>query len=124
LGISKTRIRPVMYRIVIQPTAFKLLKEISDRRIRQKISDRIDKLKESPEVQGKPLLGELDGYYSVRAVGQRYRIIYAIEQAQVTVMIVALGIRKDGSKQDVYALAKKLLRLGLLDESDEDRDDE
>ncbi|MFN5137074.1 MAG: type II toxin-antitoxin system RelE family toxin, partial [Pseudanabaena sp.] len=69
-------------------------------------------------------LGELDGYYSVRAVGQRYRIIYAIEQAQVTVMIVALGIRKDGSKQDVYALTKKLLRLGLLDESDEDRDDE
>ncbi|MCL1493721.1 MAG: type II toxin-antitoxin system RelE/ParE family toxin [Pseudanabaena sp. Salubria-1] len=107
-----------MYRIVIQPTAFKLLKEINDRRIRQKISDRIDKLKESPEMQGNPLLGELDGYYSVRAVGQRYRIIYAIEQAQVTVIIVALGIRKDGSKQDVYNLAKKLLRLGLLDESD------
>ena len=109
-----------MYRIVIQPTALKLLKEISDRRIRQKLSDRIDKLKESPEMQGKPLLGELDGYYSVMAVGQRYRIIYAIEKAQVTVMIVSLGIRKDGSKQDVYALAKKLLRLGLLDESDED----
>ncbi|MCA6510160.1 MAG: type II toxin-antitoxin system RelE family toxin [Pseudanabaena sp.] len=113
-----------MYRIVIQPIAINLLREISDRRIRQKISDRIDKLKESSEMQGKPLLGELDGYYSVRAVGQRYRIIYAIEQAQVTVMIVALGIRKDGSKQDVYALTKKLLRLGLLDESDEDRDDE
>lgn len=113
-----------MYRIVIQPTALKLLKEISDRRIRQKISDRIDKLKESPEMQGKPLLGELDGFYSVRAVAQRYRIIYTIEQAQVIVMIVALGIRKDGSKQDVYALAKKLLRLGLLDESDKDRDDE
>ena len=113
-----------MYRIVIQPIAINLLREISDRRIRQKISDRIDKLKESSEMQGKPLLGELDGYYSVRAVGQRYRIIYAIEQAQVTVMIVALGIRKDGSKQDVYALAKKLLRLGLLDESDEDRSDD
>jgi mRNA interferase RelE/StbE len=109
-----------MYRIIIQPTALKLLKEISDRRIRQKLSDRIDKLKESPEMQGKPLLGELDGYYSVRAVGQRYRIIYAIEQSQVTVMIVALGIRKDGSKQDIYALAKKLLRLGLLDEPDDD----
>ncbi|MCE2885969.1 MAG: type II toxin-antitoxin system RelE/ParE family toxin [Pseudanabaena sp. 42896M_M3] len=113
-----------MYRIVIQPIAINLLREISDRRIRQKISDRIDKLKESSEMQGKPLLGELDGYYSVRAVGQRYRIIYAIEQAQVTVMIVALGIRKDGSKQDVYALAKKLLRLGLLDESEADRDDD
>ncbi|MCA6501404.1 MAG: type II toxin-antitoxin system RelE/ParE family toxin [Pseudanabaena sp. M135S2SP2A07QC] len=113
-----------MYRIVIQPIAINLLREISDRRIRQKISDRIDKLKESSEMQGKPLLGELDGYYSVRAVGQRYRIIYVIEQAQVTVMIVALGIRKDGSKQDVYALAKKLLRLGLLDESEADRDDD
>ena len=113
-----------MYRIVIQPTALKLLKEISDRRIRQKISDRIDKLQESPEMQGKPLIGELDGYYSVRAVGQRYRIIYAIEQAQVIVMVVALGIRKDGSKQDVYSLAKKLLRLGLLDQSDDDQDDD
>ncbi len=113
-----------MYRIVIQPTAFKLLKEISDRSIRQKISDRIDRLKESPEIQGKPLLGELEGYYSLRAVGQRYRIIYAIEQVQVTVIIVALGIRKEGSKQDVYALAKKLLRLGLLDESDVDQDDD
>jgi mRNA interferase RelE/StbE len=35
-------------------------------------------------------------------------------------MIAALGIQKDGNKQDVYSLAKKLLRLGLLDESDED----
>ena len=105
-----------MYRIVIQPTAFKLLQAISDRRIRQKISDRIDKLAESPEIQGKPLLGELDGYYSVRAVGQRY----TIEQTQITVVVVALGIRKDGSKQDAYNLAKKLLRLGLLDTPEED----
>ena len=109
-----------MYRIVIQPTAFKLLQAISDRRIRQKISARIDKLAESPEIQGKPLLGELDGYYSVRAVGQRYRIIYTIEQTQITVVVVALGIRKDGGKQDAYNLAKKLLRLGLLDPPEED----
>jgi mRNA interferase RelE/StbE len=109
-----------MYRIVIQPTAFKLLQAISDRRIRQKISDCIDKLAESPEIQGKPLLGELDGYYSVRAVGQRYRIIYTIEQTQITVVVVDLGIRKDGSKQDAYNLAKKLLRLGLLDPPEED----
>ncbi|GBO55338.1 RelE/StbE replicon stabilization toxin [Pseudanabaena sp. lw0831] len=113
-----------MYRIVIQPTALKLLKDISDRRIRQKISDRIDKLQESPEMQGNPLLGELDGYYSVRAVGQRYRIIYAIEHMQVTVIVVALGIRKDGSKQDVYVLAKKLLRLGLLEDPDNDQTDD
>ena len=112
----------MMYRIIIQPTALKLLKEINDRRIRQKISDRIDKLTESPEMQGKSLLGELDGYYSVQAVGQRYRILYTIQQTEVTVIVVALGIRKDESKQDVYTLAKKLLKLGLLDEPEEDDD--
>ena len=86
------------------------------------ISDRIDNLMQSPEMQGKPLLGELDGYYNVRAVGQRYRILYTIQQSEVTVIVVGLGIRKDGTKQDVYALAKKLLKLGLLDESEEDQD--
>ncbi len=122
MGVSQIKLRPMMYRIIIQPTALKLLKELNDRRIRQKISDRIDKLTESPEMQGKPLLGELDGYYSVRAIGQRYRILYTIQQTEVTVIVVALGIRKDGSKQDVYALAKKLLKLGLLDEPEEDDD--
>jgi mRNA interferase RelE/StbE len=58
----------------------------------------------------------------VRAVEQRYRIIYAINQTQVTVLVVALGIRKDGSKQDIYTLAKKLLSLGLLDTSDQEQD--
>lgn len=120
MGVSQSKLRSMTYRIIIQPTALKLLKEINDRRIRQKISDRIDKLTESPEMQGKPLLGELDGYYSVRAVGQRYRILYTIQQTEVTVIVVALGIRKDGSKQDIYALAKKLLRSGLLDESEDD----
>lgn len=70
-------------------------------------------------MQGKPLLGELDGFYSVRAVGQRYRIIYTVEQSQVTVTVVAFEIRKDGSKQDVYALAKKLWRLGLIEASED-----
>ena len=86
------------------------------------ISDRIDNLMQSPEMQGKPLLGELDGYYNVRAVGQRYRILYTIQQSEFTVIVVGLGIRKDGTKQDVYALAKKLLKLGLLDEPEEDQD--
>ena len=110
----------MIYRIIIQPTALKLLKEIKDRRIRQKIVDRIEKLKDSPEMQGKQLLGELDGYYSVRAVGQRYRIIYKVEQEKVVVIIFALGIRQDGGKKDAYSIAKKLLKLGLFDEYDKE----
>ncbi len=67
------------YSIVIAPTALKMLATTSDRRVREKIRDRIDGLAKDPEKQGRPLTGELTGYRSIRAVGQRYRIIYRVE---------------------------------------------
>ena len=91
-----------------------MLEAIQDRRIRDKIRDRIDGLAQEPEKQGKPLTGELTGYRSLRAVGQRYRVIYRIEQGEVLVLVMALGIRMEGSGKDIYALAQKLLRLRLL----------
>jgi mRNA interferase RelE/StbE len=60
------------------------------------------------------MIGERAGYRSLRAVGQRYRILYKVEAHRVIVSIVALGIRKDGDKADVYELAKRPVRLGLL----------
>lgn len=103
------------YRIFITPIALEMLGAIADRRIREKIRDIIDRLAHEPEKQGKSLLGELAGYRSIRAVGQRYRIIYKIEREKVVVLIVALGIRRKGSKADIYSLAKKLLRLKLIE---------
>jgi mRNA interferase RelE/StbE len=91
-----------------------MLETIQDRRIREKIRDRIDGLAEEPEKQGKPLTGELTGSRSLRAVGQRYRIIYRIDEGKVLVLVLALGIRKEGSGKDIYVLARKLLRLRLL----------
>jgi mRNA interferase RelE/StbE len=105
----------VAYEIKISPTALNLLRSISDRRIRDKLVEKIDQLATSPEKQGKPLVGELTGYRSVRAAGQRYRIIYRIEENQVVVLVVALGLRKEGSRRDVYELAQKLIRVGLLE---------
>ena len=102
--------------ILITPTTLKLLSEISDRRIREKIGEVIDRLTEDPEKQGKALLGELAGFRSIRAVGQRYRIIYQIRGNDIVVVIVAVGIRRDGAKDDIYNLAKKLFRLRLLSE--------
>ncbi|PYM07243.1 MAG: plasmid stabilization protein [Candidatus Rokuibacteriota bacterium] len=61
-----------------------------------------------------PLTNVLAGFRSVRAVGQRYRIIYRVERKEVVVSIVAVAKRKEGDKGDVYALAKRLLRLRLL----------
>jgi len=88
---------------------------ISDQRIQESIRRRIGRLEDEPEKQGKPMKEELSGYRSIRAVGQRYRIIYKIENEKVTVLIVALGIRKEGDKKDVYEQAKRLKQSGWLD---------
>ena len=102
------------YRIDIVPIALKALSEISDRRIQETIRDRIDGLAHNPEQQGKWLGGELAGFRSIRAVGQRYRIIYQVERDRVVVIIVMVGLRKEGDKRDVYELARKLVRLRLV----------
>lgn len=106
------------YRIALTPTAMQLLSDISDRRIREKIGGVIDRLSEEPEKQGKALLGELTGFRSIRAALQRYRVIYKVTSEEILVVIVAAGIRKEGDKQDIYNLAKKLFRVGLLENKD------
>jgi mRNA interferase RelE/StbE len=101
------------YAITWTETALKLVEAIPDQRIRRLISQRADQLSTSPEEQGKSLVGELAGFRSIRAVGQRYRIVYRVER-EVTVLIVAVGRRRSGDKSDVYELARKLLRQRLL----------
>jgi len=103
------------YKIVIAPTALKILKGITDRRVRDLIVKRIDELLEEPEKQGKPLVEELSGCRSIRAAGQRYRIVYRVVNDEITVYIVAVGLRTEGSSADIYNLAKKLIRLRLFD---------
>jgi len=60
------------------------------------------------------LTGELTDYGSLRAVGQRYRIIYRIEKENVEIFVVKIGIRKEDSKVNIYDLAKKMIRLHLV----------
>ena len=103
------------WKIKLTLPALNQLAAIRDTRVRESISRRINALEINPEKHGKPLSDELMGYRSIRAVGQRYRILYKVEEEQVIVVVVAMGIRKAGDKKDVYELAKKLARLGLLD---------
>jgi mRNA interferase RelE/StbE len=105
----------MQWEIVILPPAKRHLKAISDRRIRQSVMERIEALKEDPEKQGKPLTNELVGLRSVRAAGQRYRIIYRVDAVQVVVLVLTVGLHREGDRADIYALTKRLLRLGLLD---------
>lgn len=110
----KTGVVFVTYEVFITPTALEMLQGIPDARLRKIITERIDKLSVEPEKQGKSLLGELSEYRSIRVVGQRYRIIFKIERDRV-VIIIAVGVRKEGDRKDIYNLAKKLFRMKLLE---------
>lgn len=103
------------YELEIMPTALVMLIQITDQRVRRQIANRIDQLVEDEDKQGKALYGELSGYRTLRAVGQRYRIIYRIDNGRVVVLVVAVGIRKEADKKDIYELAQRLIRLGLLE---------
>lgn len=102
------------YTVRLTQQAKKMLAAISDKRVQTKLADRMEKLSQDPEKQGKALLSSLSGYRSVRAVGQRYRIIYAINEDVITVLVVALGIRKEKDNKDIYQLARKLIQKNLV----------
>ena len=98
------------YQIELIPLALKLLAKVTDKREQLLLRKRIEKLKVEPEKQGKALTGQLRGYRSVRAVGQRYRIIYRVDRTRVVVVIVGAGIRREGDKKDIYAILERLLK--------------
>jgi mRNA interferase RelE/StbE len=85
-----------------------------DRKTRTTISRKIEALKESPEKQGKALSGDLTGYRSLHAAG-RYRVVYEVKGKKILVTVVAVGLRKEGSKVDVYETLKKLLRSKVFE---------
>jgi mRNA interferase RelE/StbE len=102
------------YTVLWTETALKMLESVSDARVRQNLFNRAGGLKNEPEKQGKSLTGELAGFRSIRAVGQRFRIIYQVNRREVLVYIAAVGRRQQRHKSDIYALASKLLKHGLV----------
>jgi len=102
-----------MHRIKLTQIAALYIKEVNSR-TRIQILNKIESLKEEPLLLGKPLQGPLRHYRSIRAAGQRYRIIYKVEKDEVIVVIVAIGIRREGDTSDIYELMKKYIKIGLL----------
>lgn len=111
----------VEYQVILTVQARQLFAQIKDRREQQLLLARIEKLKHDPDKQGKALSEDLIGYRSIRAVGQRYRIIYRIEEDQILVVVVGIGRRKEGDKRDVYEVTKRLL-AALIQESGSDEE--
>ena len=102
------------WHVEISSPALKQLEAIKDTRVRGKPFERIEQLQNEPENQGKPLKDELSGLRSVRAIGQRFRIIYRLKDEQIIVVVVAVGMRREGDRSDIYRIAERLLRSGFL----------
>lgn len=103
-----------MYKIKLTKIATENLKKI-DRKTRDQILKKIESLMEEPKLMGKLLKGPLKELRSVRAAGQRYRIIYKVIDEEIVVIIITVGIRKEGDKKDIYELLKKYIKTGLMD---------
>ena len=101
------------YEIVLSSEARAYLKSL-DIKTRLTVARRIEGLKDLPDRQGKALKGELVGYRSIHAAG-RYRVIYELSQDRPLVVITAIGVRKEGSKIDVYETLKKLWRSQVIE---------
>ena len=103
-----------MYTIKLTQIAAEFITKL-DGKSQQQIMEKIEVLKEYPLKVGKPLKGNLQDYRSIRSVGQRYRIIYRVKETEVEVIVVAVGIRRDGDKKnDIYELMKKYVKIGLF----------
>ncbi len=109
------------YEVLWTATALEMLAAVADRRIQQQLFDTSKRLQGNPEKQGKPLRENLMGFRSLRVVGQRYRLIYSVDPDARMVHVVAAGLRHEGSRDDVYALAQKIVRLGLTPSSKRQR---
>ncbi len=93
--------------------ALALLAEIADTRIQRKLLEVAEELATDPDKRGSPLVGDLAGYWSLH--WSRYRVIYLIDDEAQKVYVLAGGIRQEGKPRDIYELARRLLRRGLLE---------
>lgn len=103
------------WQVELTKFALKQLQDIKDNRVRENLFERIEGLANDPENQGKPLRNELSGLRSVRAIGQRYRIVFRVERERVIVIVVAVGIRKGDDRSNIYQIAARLMRSGFID---------
>jgi mRNA interferase RelE/StbE len=84
-----------MYKILYTSEAKTAIDKLHPRKKHQ-IKDAIERIAENPEI-GKHLTHELKGLSSYRSGD--YRIIYRVRHAEILVIILAIGNRKDIYKE-------------------------
>lgn len=83
-----------MWEVVIHPLVEKEdFKKVSRQEQQLIIKAIRKKLTKAPDIFGKPLTGNLKGFWRLRV--EDYRVIYQIQNQQVLVKVVKVGIRRN-----------------------------
>jgi len=80
------------YRVSIKRSAVKEIEAIPQKKERQRIIRRIGQLADNPRPPGSSKLSGHDRYRLRQGV---YRIVYAIDDVEIVVVVVKVGHRKD-----------------------------
>jgi len=94
------------YKVVLKPSAVKEIESVARKKDRQQIIKLIGSLADNPRPSG---CSKLSGYDRYRIRQGSYRIVYGIEDDELTVYVVKVGHRKDvyrGISEPVGAYAK------------------
>lgn len=102
-------------------TAVASLKQLPVK-VRKGIVSKVKKLATNdPRIAHKPLIGPLAGIFTLKF--SRYRVLYVVDekhlpsgvvQMHLTVRVLLTGIRKEYDKKDIYEVARKLIKLGVI----------
>ncbi len=98
------------YSIEIAPTGYESLEEITNKKILGEVSKVIDGLEMDPGSQGKELLEPFVDVRSLGASRNRYRVLYKVDESERLVSVLLVGKRRPGQDEDVYEVARRLLK--------------
>ncbi len=80
------------YKLLIKASAAKELKGVSSKKVRARLVERILALADMPRPHG---CEKLSGQEKYKIRQGDYRVVYAVDDAEKTVLVVKVGHRKD-----------------------------
>jgi mRNA interferase RelE/StbE len=92
----------VKYRLRFEPDALKEWNSL-DKSIRIQFAKKLENRLEDPLVKSAELSGDLKGLYKIKLASLGYRLVYQIENLELTIVVISVG-RRD--KNSVYKTAK------------------
>lgn len=81
------------YRILIKASAAKEIDRIEPKALRRQVIARIEALRDDPRPRGCEKLTGRTEHYRVRQGA--WRVVYRVDDDQVVVMVIKVGLRKD-----------------------------